>query len=282
MVSIYYVDGEFLPAAEAKIPVDDLSVLRGYGIFDYMRTYSGKPIFLKQHLKRLRQSADQIGLGLPWSLEELTEIVMQTLSRNDNDESNIRIVVTGGSSPDFITPQGSPRLIVMITPLLKFPEVWTADGIKLVTLRFSRNIPGAKSIDYIQAIVAQQKARAQGAVEVVYVGRQNQVLEGTTSNIFAFAGEALITPGDGILNGITRKTVIELAEPKLNVVIRNLVLDELLGAKEVFITSSNRGVLPVVQIDDRSIGTGKPGDQTRWLMNAFAEHTAKLANQMEI
>ena len=116
-MSVYYVDGEFLPEDEAKIPIDDLSILRGYGIFDYMRTYSGKPVFLKQHLDRLRQSAGQIGLDLPWSPEELNEIVRQTLNRNNNAESNIRIVVTGGSSPDFITPQSKPRLLVFVNPL---------------------------------------------------------------------------------------------------------------------------------------------------------------------
>jgi branched-chain amino acid aminotransferase len=280
-VSIYYVDGKFLPEAEAKIPIDDLSILRGYGIFDYMRTYSGKPVFLKQHLDRLRQSAGQIGLDLPWSPEELNEIVRQTLNRNNNAESNIRIVVTGGSSPDFITPQSNPRLLVFVNPLRKFPEVWSTEGVKIISMNFVRNIPAAKSIDYIQAIVAQKNARDQGAVEVVYVDRQNHVLEGTISNLFAFWGDKLVTPGGGILNGITRKTVLDLAGDKFRIEIRNLDLDELLTADEVIITSSNRGILAVVQIDDRRIGNGKPGIQTRWITDAFAEHTAKLANSME-
>ena len=280
-MSIYYVDGEFLPDSQAQIPVDDLSILRGYGIFDYMRTYSGKPVFLKHHLARLRNSADQIGLDLPWSSEELTEIVRQTLDRNNNAESNIRIVVTGGSSHDFITPQGNPRLLVMVTPLQQFPEDWATDGVKIVTVPFARNIPGAKSIDYIQAIVAQKAARAQNAVEVVYVDRKNRVLEGTTSNIFAFSGDELITPGTDILSGITRKTVLEISEGKFKVVIRDLDLEELLGAEEVFITSSSKGALPVVIIDDRQIGSGKPGGRTRMIRDAFFEHTTKLADSME-
>jgi branched-chain amino acid aminotransferase len=279
-VNIYYVDGEFLPESEAKIPIDDLSILRAYGIFDYMRTYSGKPVFLKHHLARLRNSADQIGLELPWSSEELTKIVWQTLDRNSNTESNIRIVVTGGSSPDFITPQNNPRLLVLVNSLRAFPEAWTKDGVKIITMNFVRNIPGAKSIDYIQAIRAQKKAREQGAVEVAYVDRQNQVLEGTISNLFAFFGDILVTPGDGILNGITRKTVLNLADGKFDIEIRNIDLDELLSADEVIITGSNRGILPVVQINDRQIGDGKPGDRARLIMDAFIKHTAKLANSM--
>ena len=148
-------------------------------------------------------------------------------------------------------------------------------------LRFARNLPGAKSIDYIQAIVAQKTAREQGAVEVVYVDRKNHVLECTTCNIFAFLGEELVTPGSGILSGITRKTVLELTDGKLKVVIRDLYLDELLEAKEVFITSSSKGAMPVVQINDRRIGSGKPGSRTRRIMDAFYELTAELASSME-
>ena len=280
-MSIYYVNGEFLSEAEAKIPIDDLSILRGYGIFDYMRTYNGKPVFLKHHLERLRHSAGQIGLDLPWSSEELAEIVGQTLNRNNNDESFIRIVVTGGSSPDFMTPQSNPRLLVFVNPLKKFPEAWATDGVKIITMNFVRNIPGAKSIDYIQAIMAQKKAREQGALEVVYVNRQNNVLEGTTSNIFAFMGEELITPGNLILSGITRKTVLELTEGKMKVVVRDVGLDELFMAEEVFITSSSKGALPVVQVNDRQIGSGKPGKRTRKIMDEFFAHAAKLANSME-
>ena len=107
-MDIYYVDGKFVPANEAVIPVDDLALLRGFGVFDLLCTRNGRPLFLKEHILRLQHSAGEIGLHLPWSYSELVEKVHETLRRNNHSEANIRIIVTGGSSPDFITPQGNP------------------------------------------------------------------------------------------------------------------------------------------------------------------------------
>ena len=107
-MGIFYVDGAFVPAEDAKIPVDDLAVLRGFGVFDLMRTYGGKPFFLEAHLARLRHSAEQISLHFPWTQGQLAAVVQETLARNDYPEANIRIVVTGGSSTDFMTPEGKP------------------------------------------------------------------------------------------------------------------------------------------------------------------------------
>ena len=107
---IYYIDGEFVPAEKAVIPVDDLAILRGIGVFDLLRTYDGKPYFLDAHIDRLEQSAREIDLTLPWSHDEIVTLVKQTLAKNDIPEANIRIVVTGGSSTDFMTPSGSPAL----------------------------------------------------------------------------------------------------------------------------------------------------------------------------
>ena len=114
-MNIYYVDGKFVPADQAVIPVDDLAIWRGIGVFDLLRTLSGRPLFLKEHVERLENSAREINLNLPWSQEQICRIVLDTLARNTVDEANIRIIVTGGSSPDFMTPAGKPRLIVLVT-----------------------------------------------------------------------------------------------------------------------------------------------------------------------
>jgi branched-chain amino acid aminotransferase len=266
-----------VPAAEAAIPIDDLGLLRGYGVFDYMRTYNGRVIFIQDHVERLARSAREIGLALPWSKAELIRLVGETLQRNDPVESSVRILVTGGSSPDFITPRGKPRLAIMVAPFTPFPAVWYSEGAKIITVRHNRPIPAAKSIDYIRAILVLAEAREKTAIEAVYVDSRGWVREGTTSNLFAFCGGVLVTPGEGILHGITRQKVIGLAEGSCTVQIRDLQRAELAAADEVFITSTNRMIVPIVRVDEDGIGTGKPGARTRALMQAFAEYTARLS-----
>ena len=277
MTDTYYIDGEFIAADQAKIPVDDLAILRGYGVFDFLRTYNGKPVFLADHVDRLRHSAAQIGLALPWTPAEIIDLVLETLTRNSNAESNIRIVVTGGSSPDFITPTGRPRLLILITALMQAPKCWYTQGVKIITLYDRRSFPGAKSIDYIPATVALKSARRQKAIEAVYLDESDNVLEGTTSNIFAFSNDQLITPDKGILSGVTRKNILTLADRLYDLQVRPIDRNELLAASEVFITSTNKGVVPVVEVDDTTIGNGRPGERTLKMAAAFEAHALQLA-----
>ena len=274
-MSIYYIDGSFVSSDRAVIPVDDLAVLRGFGVFDLVRTYGGKPFFLKEHIERLRHSANQIGLHFPWTTEALLDIVLETLRRNSHKESSIRMVVTGGSSPDFMTPQNKPRLLVLISPVPILPEAWYSEGVKIITRMTERFKPGVKSINYIPATVALEEARKRGAVEALYLDRQDFVLEGTASNVFAFSGEKLITPGRDILSGITRQVVLNVAKEQFTVQIRDISRQELLSADEVFITGTSKGVVPVIQVDETTIGNGKPGPLTRQLIKKLAEHTTK-------
>lgn len=278
MTDIYYIDGEFIAADKAKIPVDDLALLRGYGVFDFLRTYGGKPVFLKDHVARLQHSASQIGLALPWTQAEIIELVLKTLARNTHSEANVRIVVTGGSSPDFITPSDKPRLLILITALMQAPQRWYSQGVKIITLHALRSFPGAKSIDYIPATVALGAARRKNAVEAVYLDDSDQVLEGTTSNIFVFLKGQLITPEKGILSGITRKNIMAIAGELYDLQVRQIDRSELLASSEAFITSTNKGVVPVVKVDDTDIGNGQPGERTCKMMAAFKTHTLGLAD----
>ena len=269
-MSIYYVDGRYVPAEEAVIPVDDLSIMRGLGVFDFMRTFGGKPHFLKEHVARLENSAREIGLELPWTQAEIVEIVTTTLEKNQLSEANIRIVITGGSSPDFITPQGKPRLLVLVTPISPPPPEWYTDGVKIMTVKSGRNLPEAKSIDYIRATMALRQAKKIGAVEAIYLDENRNALEGTTSNIFAVIDGVLVTPGQNILPGITRKAVVAMGRNLMEVRIGNLPIDDLVKADEVFITGSGKGLVPVVQVDDHIIASGRPGPKTRLLIEAMA------------
>jgi branched-chain amino acid aminotransferase len=196
-------------------------------------------------------------------------LVMEALHRNSFKESNIRIVVTAGSSPDFLTPQEKPRLLILVTRAPALPGEWYTDGVKIITYFSERNIPGAKSIDYVPATIALRQARDHDAIEAVYVDRNGLVLEGTTSNLFTVFGDALVTPDRGILNGVTRRAVLSLAEKMGPVDLRDLNLDELLTADEVFITGTNKMIVPVIQVDETVIGDGRPGRITQKLMKAL-------------
>jgi len=224
-VRIFYVDGEYVPHDKAFIPVDDLAVLRGFGVFDIIRTYNGKPYFFKEHIKRLENSAKKIGLKLLWTQKEIENIVLETLNKNpDIDEANIRIIITGGSSYDFMTPAGNPRLIVLITPINKYPDFWYKNGVKIISMQLERDIPDAKSTSYIPAAMALKSAKKQDAIEVLYVSRDHYALEGTTSNVFGFIENKLITPDKDILKGITRQAIIDLSKDhfsKLTAVLRS-------------------------------------------------------------
>ena len=276
-VEIYYIDGKFVSSDQAVIPVNDLALLRGYGIFDFLRTYNGRPIFLEEHIERLEQSAKQIGLDLLWSKAQLIDIVNQTLNKNSYRESNIRVVVTGGTSPDYITPQGKPRLLVLVTELPEQPQWWYTDGVKVITIYSKRNIPGAKSIDYIPATIALREARGKNAIEAVYVDRDGYVLEATTSNLFIFRGDTLMTPGKAVLSGITRKVVLRITADIFRAEIRDITVDEFLTADEAFITGSNKEIVPVVKVDETTIGDGRPGHRTRVVREKFAAYTTEQA-----
>lgn len=273
-MDIYYVDGKFVPADRAVIPVNDLAVLRGLGAFELLRTFGGQPFALDAHLKRLTASAKKMRLALPGDVDRIKQIVLDTLARNrHHDEANIRIIITGGASIDFMTHQGQPRLLVLVSEMPRQPREWYTDGVKITTMTSRRILPGAKSINYLSATIALQKAREKGAVESAYVDRDGLVYECTTSNIFAFVGDRLVTPGRRILAGITRGVILQMAEAMFAIEVRDLTFQELIAATEIFITGTNKGIVPVVRVDDGIIGDGRPGPRTRRLMAALAAHT---------
>ncbi len=273
-MDIYYVNGNFVQDQQALISVNDLSVLRGFGVFDFLRTYNGIPFHLTDHLMRLHRSADLINLKLPHSPSKIGELVMETLSRNSHQESNIRIVVTGGLSDDGIMPGDSPQLLIMITAANQFPGEWYTKGAKIITSHVERFMPGAKSINYIPAILCQAEARSQKAIEAIFVDRDGFLLEGTTSNLFAFINNTLVTPPcERILPGITRQVVLELGRKNFAIVERKLHKDEVRLLEEAFITSSTREIVPVTAIDAVKLSGGKAGSRTLAVIDLFRAYT---------
>lgn len=273
--NIFYLNGRFVPEDKALISVYDLGLLRGYAVFDFLRTYNFKPFYLKEHLKRLLNSAKIIGLKHNYTIDNLEKIVIKTLSKNKHlKEAGIRIILTGGYSKDFITPS-KPNLIVMITPIKSLPKSLYRYGASLITKIYERIDPRAKTIIYTDAVRFLEEAKGKGAIEVLLISKDNEVLECTTSNFFIAKENAVITPTtDKILEGITRKVVIDLCKQNnIKIIERKIYYEELKEAIEAFITASNKEILPIVKIDKIKIGDGRVGQLTKFLIKKFQELT---------
>lgn len=270
----YYIDGQYVDEDNCVLSVKDIIVLRGFGVFDFLITYNKRPFYLKEHVQRLETSARKIGLKLRHSNDEICRIVEETVRRNPHhDESNIRIVYTGGISSDGVTPEGNGYLIVMVTPKHLLPEWWYTDGAKLVTVEIERFLPGAKSTNYLTAVWALERAKAMDAIESIYVDRKDCLLEGTTTNFFCFKDNKLVTPKLNILPGITRSVLVDLVKGNFDLEIREIQKDELSSMEEVFISASNKEIVPIIQVDDIVIANGKPGERTRKVMQLFRDYT---------
>jgi branched-chain amino acid aminotransferase len=271
-MSVYYINGEYVDSTQASIPANDLAILRGYGIFDFLRTHKGVPFQLQAHLRRLQKSAQLLELNCPWSIEELTTIVRETIKCNTYDDAYVRIVVTGGDSPDNFMPQGKPRLMVMVTPIPEIPETYYTNGAEVVTMEIERYIPGAKSLNYIPGIIARRKAMKINpkSIETIYRA-DGKIIEGTTTNTFMLKDGIWATPGDKLLPGITRGETIKLLESYSTLEIRDITVEDYKNADEIVITSTTKDVMPIVKVDDTVIGDGKPGQHTQRLMQAWRE-----------
>ena len=269
---VYYVNGQYVAADQAALGLNDLGIVRGYGVFDLLRTYDGKLFKLHEHVLRLERSAALIGLELPWSTAEIEAIARATYMRNAIANATIRIIVTGGAADDFMTPQQRPTLIVMVNPIVIPAPEQQSHGVKVITTRIERMMPTVKSLNYITAIMAMQAARRVGAVEAIYRTADDRITEGTRANFFIFRDNRLITPQTDVLGGITRDVVLEIAGDDFEVVEAPLFYADLATCDEAFLTSSTKEILPVTQIDDISIGQGKPGPNTRKLIELFSTY----------
>src|SRR5947199_2637596 len=269
--SLWYINGRWLPPHEAAISINDVAVLRGYSAFESLRTYNRRPFHLDEHLTRLYRSAELIELEIPWSRDQITALVQEIIARNTYKHASIRLLVTGGETEDSILPIGKPTLAVLISPLGERDMERFAQGYKLITTSLQRIAPEAKTTSYLAAIRALKEAKRRHAADALFVNEQGHVLEATRSNFFIFRGDTLVTPRKGILIGITRNIVLELARGRFAVEERPIMLEELALADEAFITSSSKEITPVVQIDDLVIGDGKPGPRTNQLEQLFIE-----------
>lgn len=269
-----------MPLNEASLSLTDLGVLRGYGYFDYLRTYNGVPFLLDEHLDRLERSSSILNLEIPYRRNQIVQWINELLEKNGFQESHIKIVVTGGPSTDGITVQ-SPTFYILITPCTPNDSALYTDGITVLMHEYLRPYPEAKSLNYLTSLSLWKRRKEMNAYEVLYTHNGN-VLEASTSNVFIYKDSVLITPKDTILAGITRDIVLRIANDVHKVEVRDVTIEELLQADEVFITASNKEVMPVVKIEDKTIGNGIPGKQTVHLLDLYRktieEYTKKHAS----
>ncbi len=278
----FYIDGQFIDDESAAVSVKDIVVLRGYGVFDFMITYNRRPFHLIQHVQRLENSAKEIGLALNHDVDQICSIVEETVLKNDHhEESNVRIVYSGGVSSDGVTPEGNGILMVMVTPRHALPKWWYTEGAKIITVDMERYMPLAKSTNYLSAVYALEQAKQHNAIESIYVDRHRRILEGTTSSIFFVKGDTIITPHRDILPGITRSVVLDLVKGAFEIELRDIDIEELESMDEVFITASNKEVVPIIQVNALTVGNGQPGKHTRRVMQLFGDYTEAFGQGKE-
>ncbi|MGR3912415.1 MAG: aminotransferase class IV [Candidatus Rhabdochlamydia sp.] len=272
-----FLNDEWLLLSKATLPLSDLSIIRGYAVFDYLRTYQRVPFHLNDHLNRLKKSADHVYLTLPYSLEHIASLIHEGIAKSPFPEVAVKILLTAGQSEDYLSPFSHPSFCILFTPLASFASECLEKGIKVITTRVLRPLPQVKSTCYLQALMALQKAKLEQADDALYVNAKEEVLEGLTSNIFVVSGGCLITPeSPEILPGITRDIVKRCAGPDISVKTEPLPLAHFSDWDEMFMTSSTREVMPIVAIDHQLIGSGKPGPYTREMMRRFNLYTKKI------
>ena len=279
---LIYIDGEFLPKAEAKVSVFDHGLLYGDGVFEGIRSYNGGVFKLDEHLERLYDSAKSIMLQIPISIETMKETVLETLRRNHLTEAYIRLIITRGVGDLGLDPDKCPKpsIIIIADKIVLYPQKFYEDGLEIVTASVRRNYaeainPRIKSLNYLNNILAKIEGKQAGAEEVLMLNAEGYVVECSGDNIFWIKNETLVTPPVhmGILEGVTRNSVINLArDAGIHVEERVFTRHDLYIADECFLTGTAAEVIPVVKIDRRAIGDGQPGKITQRLISAFRQY----------
>ena len=266
-----------MPTSEIRIDPMDIGLLRGYGVFDVMRTENGKPFLVERHYARLVRSAETLHLRIPLTFEAYQDILTELIGRNaEGRQMTIRTMLTGGpSASGFLPESGAETFFITLMPFLGLEERYFLEGAKLITVEHSRRFPHAKITNYVTAIAHASERIERGALEILFV-RDGQALEASTSNFMIVRDGKVIAPARGILRGITRELTLELARGLgMDVEERDVPLDEVLAADEVFLTATNKYIVPIVAVDDRVIGVGRPGAVTKRLMAAMKEFVSK-------
>ena len=253
-----YSQNQIVPIEAAGVPVTDLLVQRGYGIFDFLRVAGEQPLFIDAHLDRFFNSSEIMRLPISQTREEIKKIVQELIAKNQIPYSGIRMIIAGGDAPDGYTIE-HPHLIIIQAPLAEPTLTLPETGIKLATYNYQRQIPAVKTTDYLMAVWLQPWMKEQGADDILY-HHDGFIRECPRSNFFFVTDQnILVTTQEQMLKGITRKNIIEVCKSNgIPVEERIISIEELKTAKEAFITSSTKRIIPVHQIDDFAYILNRP------------------------
>ncbi len=261
-----YLHNEIVPAEKAFLHVRDLSIQRGYGIFDFFKIQDGHPFFLDDYLERFYNSAKVMRLTVPHTPTELKSIIYKLIQKNNIAESGIKMILTGGYSEDGYQP-AAPNLIITQHPLTLPGKEQIEKGVKIITHDYVRDLPTAKTINYSMGIWLINKIKEQEAYDVLY-HQHNMVSEFPRCNFFIVRkDDTVVTAKDRVLQGITRKNILKLASTRYKTKEGTITLDDVYQAKEAFLTSTTKRIVPIVQINNTIINDGKPGSVSLSLLN---------------
>jgi len=275
MGEYFFLNGKIVKAEKAFLHITDLALLRGFGIFDFCRTQNGQPLLIDKYLNRFFNSAKCLDLEIPYSKEFIKDSIFLLLKKNGIVESGIRMVLTGGYTENGYTP-GDPNFFILIEKI-NFPDTsFYKDGIDLIFHEHQRELSHIKSINYLTPISIRKKIKKANAYDVLYHSN-GKVLEVSRSNIFIVKDNIVITPRENVLQGITRATVLQLAAEDFNIEERDISIEELYQADEVFMTGTTKRVLPVRKIDDHVFINGKPGRVTQTLKSLYQDFENSIA-----
>jgi len=281
------INGELVSPADAKISILDRGFLYGDSIYE-VRTYSGVPFLLQEHLDRLWHSASKLELKLNYSQDQITHEVNVALAELGIEDAYIRIIVTRGEGPITLDPTTSNEnnLVIITKAHPENPKWWYEKGVNVIIAKIQRidrlaMDPNIKSGNYLNNLLAVKEAKKEGAFDAIMLNHQGHVTEGSTHNIWIVKDEGVITPPlkAGILEGITRKNLLQLAKQnEIPSEQKNITPDELINADEVFLTSTTKEIVPIIQIDNAPVGIGTPGPVTKKLISIYKDFIKEQTN----
>ncbi|SOD11169.1 aminotransferase class IV [Pedobacter xixiisoli] len=263
-----YLNGQLVSEDEAKLSVTDLAIQRGYGIFDFLKIIKGKPIFIEDYFDRFYNSANEMNLEIDLERKELHAAVNSLLAKNNIPNSSIKLILTGGYSEDGYQI-AKPNLAIIQSPF-EYDQASFYKGLNLVSHNYQRQFPAIKTIDYLQAIRLQSLLSLKESDDLLY-HNNGKIRECPRANIFIVKDNEVITPSTAVLRGITRSKILGIKLNGITIKERNLYLKNLIEADEAFVTSSTKNVLPVLSLDGKPIGDGKPGKITSALSEKLLE-----------
>lgn len=276
-----FLGGEYVKKEDAKVSVYDHGFLYGDGVFEGIRVYSGNIFRFREHLERLYRSAKSIMLEIPYSYEELSDIIIQTVQKNNFSDAYIRVVISRGQGDLGLDPFScnNPQLVVIVEQLAIYPKHLYNSGLEIVSVGSRRNAPDVlspklKSLNYLNNILVKIEANLAGASEALMMNNQGYIAECSADNIFIVKGNQMFTPPGyiGALEGITRGAILDIAaELGYEVKEEPFTRHDVYTADEVFLTGTAAEVIAVVKVDGRQIGDGTPGKATKTLLGAFRE-----------